>query len=391
MSLPNKLYLSDAARTEGEQKVAFEDQRDAIAQLPGGAAPLSLTIDGGTVLPTKGDGGATFVIDNQGGAATDNLDRVILTNLPDGTRFRLRAANALRVPTIKHGNTGSGELLMVDGADFVLDAVDKWIVFDVDGTSCIEHDRSYGADQDGWRAFLGLSGNVYANTVRYTTAGVTDPSGRQTDPAAYVKPVGLKLAIVEIVGGGGGGGYADPTTGNSMAGYGGRGAGYAKALIEAGDLGASEVVTIGAGGAGGIASSTTNATDGAASTFGAHLTANGGDGNLQSTPSAVATFINHGNGGSATVSTGTEIANVTGGAPGTMMRLDGDAALGADGGESMLGLGGRGGFSSIGTNATAGGNALGAGAGGGGGAARDTSNANGGAGSAGTLIIHEYF
>ncbi len=91
----------------------------------------------------------------------------------------------------------------------------------------------------------------------------------------WTKPTGLKRIKVTVVGGGGGGGGR--TAEAAVAAGGGAAGGTAIKIIEAGSLGATETVTIGTGGSGGTA----GANDGAAggtSSFGAHCQATGGGG-----------------------------------------------------------------------------------------------------------------
>jgi len=140
--------MQNAVRTVAEMKVAVEAERDVVSILPGGSPRVELTISGGTVTPATRDHGGNFTIDTESGAAADDLDTVSLTNIPDGALIWLHAENASRVVTLKHADGSTGEMLMRDGADFVLDALDKWVCFQRRGTtSLVEVDRSYG-DED---------------------------------------------------------------------------------------------------------------------------------------------------------------------------------------------------------------------------------------------------
>lgn len=100
-------------------------------------------------------------------------------------------------------------------------------------------------------------------------------SGSQTFTASgtFTKPTRAKWCLVELWGGGGSGakGTATQTSG-------GAGGGYAWVLLPASALAASTTVTIGAGGTGPSAGG--NGTAGGDSTFGAHLTAKGGNGGI---------------------------------------------------------------------------------------------------------------
>ena len=77
-----------------------------------------------------------------------------------------------------------------------------------------------------------------------------------TSSGTWTKPAGLLYADIEVVGGGGAGAVS------GTDGYGGGGGGYARVLEAAGDLGATETVTVAAAGG--------------SSSFGAHASATGG-------------------------------------------------------------------------------------------------------------------
>lgn len=97
-----------------------------------------------------------------------------------------------------------------------------------------------------------------------------------TASGTYTKPSWLRRAVVEVVGGGGAGGGAKTTgVGQASAGAGGGGGGYARKLIAAADIGATETVTVGPGGTG--AAGATGG-DGGTTSFGAHVSATGGFG-----------------------------------------------------------------------------------------------------------------
>jgi len=174
MSLPASGYLSNASRTNSEMQTALEDQRDFIAQLPGGAARTELTISSGSIVPPDGDGGGHHTVDTEGAASTDDLANMTVTYTPEGRIIRLYAENASRVVTCKHAAGGSGEMTMVDSTDFVLDALDKWIEFQLRSTTWVEVGRNYGLA--GIRR--ALTGTVLAPTknliVTRTTATTVD-------------------------------------------------------------------------------------------------------------------------------------------------------------------------------------------------------------------------
>jgi len=146
MGLPAAAYLSNATRTVAEMKTALEDQRDFVADLPGGSPRNKLTIAGGTITPPDGSSGGVHTIETEALAAADDLANCALTNVPDGRFLTLYADNASRVVTVKHGAGGTGQYLLRDSVDFVLDALDKRVTFQRVGNDLIEVDRGYGVD-----------------------------------------------------------------------------------------------------------------------------------------------------------------------------------------------------------------------------------------------------
>lgn len=96
----------------------------------------------------------------------------------------------------------------------------------------------------------------------------------------WTKQANLEYVQVTVVGAGGGGGSAElGSTDQGQAGNSGA-IGYKKIL--AASLGSTETVTIGSGGAGG-AGGTNDGSDGGNSSFGSHVTANGGSGGYYAT------------------------------------------------------------------------------------------------------------
>jgi hypothetical protein len=198
----------------------------------------------------------------------------------------------------------------------------------------------------------------------------------------YTPTTGMLYAVIEAVGGGGaGGGAAITTAAQFSAGTGGASGEYAKGVFSASTVGASQVITIGAGGVG--AAGTTGGTGGNTS-VGALISANGGSGG----PTIAASTGGNGYGG----------AGGTGGSGGSY-RVNGSFGGVANfvvGSFAFSGLGSSGPFGSGGTGVTGANSVGGAGTGngaGGGGALNLTSQAAaivGGAGSLGKVVVTEY-
>ena len=74
-ALPAQNAITNAA-DQGTQKTNFENQRDVISSLMGGAAESELTLSSGSVTPPTRDGGGQYTLDTEGDASTDD-DNII--------------------------------------------------------------------------------------------------------------------------------------------------------------------------------------------------------------------------------------------------------------------------------------------------------------------------
>lgn len=156
-SLPAAAYLSDAGRTVPEMKSAFDAQRNFIANMIGGAVRQAVTIASGTVTPGDGTSGGAIIVDTEAAAASDDLANIALTNVPDGMFLYIFFANASRVVTVKHNAGGSGQIQLVNSADFVGDALDKWLLLQRRSTTMVEVARSYGVDYYDQQDFMRIA------------------------------------------------------------------------------------------------------------------------------------------------------------------------------------------------------------------------------------------
>ena len=209
-----------------------------------------------------------------------------------------------------------------------------------------------------------------------------------TASGTYTPTVGMKYCQIECCGGGGGGGGVGDSTTSNYGGAGGGSGGYSRKTVNASTVGATQVVTVGAAGAGatGSAGTTTGATGGVTS-VGSLCIANGGSGG----PGSHAAGAGMGGLG-GTPGTGDIVAAGNPGMSSHGLTAGNNINAGANGGASFFGGGGRGYGPSSGSNSGVGGAGLNYGAGGGGACGLNVATGRaGGAGSAGVVIITEYF
>lgn len=228
------------------------------------------------------------------------------------------------------------------------------------------------------------TGGVLSGAALTATDGLYRTSRYYTADDTWAKPAGLKFIVVEVqAGGASGAGTAATTAAQFSVSAGGGGGGYSRKKIDAASLADTEAVTVGIGGTG-VSAAVGNA--GGNSSFGAHATAAGGA--VGTTSGAVANTagaaVNGGLGGSGT---GDLVVPGGAGGVGSVFISHNNVGYGGYGGGSHLGSGGMPRFANYSGLA-----AVGYG-GGGAGAAKSTSQAAtaGGSGTAGIVIVHEYF
>lgn len=172
MSLPASGYFENADRTEGEAKQALEDQRDFIAQFPGGSDLSELTISGGAVTPTIGN----HTIDTESDDASDDLDTIATTNFDEGQLLLIRAEDTSRTVVVKHEAGGAGQIHTVDAADITLDDDEAHVLLQLNGTDWYEVFRSFKTASATVKGNVELATNAEVLTGTDTERAVT-PDG----------------------------------------------------------------------------------------------------------------------------------------------------------------------------------------------------------------------
>lgn len=240
--------------------------------------------------------GNQYVVDGNGTVTS-------LPALPIGETAFLQMAGA---PTF----TNSTRLICPNSANYIAVAGDFIIA------------RSKG---DGiWQLYVMTGAGVIGavRVQRFTVSGTYTP-----DPH-------LLFAIIEGVGPGGGGGSAAASGASAIASAGGGGGGsFARKLATAAQIGASQVVTIGAPGTGGTSGS--DGSDGGTTSAGSLLSVGGGKGGI-GCPSGTTVSVPGGAGGIPTV--GDDL--FPGSPGGNSFAQQGVVTVGGIGGASGIGSGG---------------------------------------------------
>ncbi len=115
-TFPSASYLTNSSRTEGEVKTGLEDFLASTKQLLGGSIISTLVLAADTATPT----GGIHQVDTEGGAATDDLKNIAVTNIPDGRMLILSNVSASRTVRVWHSAGGSGQILLNSSNHFQL-------------------------------------------------------------------------------------------------------------------------------------------------------------------------------------------------------------------------------------------------------------------------------
>lgn len=132
MTWPAKSSLAKGYGTDPDESTFQAGIISLLAtaqELPGAVPPAALIIASGAITPTT----AGVIVDTESSAAADDLTTINTTTLHDGAYLLLRAADASRVITVRHG-VGVGAISLDGDADVVL-SPDAVLVLRRDGTS----------------------------------------------------------------------------------------------------------------------------------------------------------------------------------------------------------------------------------------------------------------
>lgn len=124
--------------------------------LLGGEAASNQTIAAGVITPDR----AITRVETELGAASDELTNIALTNFPDGRILLIRPLTSGHAVIVKNASGGAGQIQLAGGVDFTMTATSSYLWLRATSTDWVEIGRSWGADQDGERAWLELQGSL---------------------------------------------------------------------------------------------------------------------------------------------------------------------------------------------------------------------------------------
>lgn len=247
-AIPAISDFNDAAVTEGEYKTAFEGLHNYLTGMLGTAGTQAAAL---SALGSFVGAGVTVKTGNYTVVAADRGKIISCTN---SFTLSLTAAATLGAGfAVVVANVGAGTITIDPNASELIDGAATYSL------------------RAGTSVALMCSGSSWIKLgtpplLQQTEVQTFDSSG------TWTKPSFGSLARIQVWGAGGGG--ARDSFGN---GSGGGGGGYFEITVPLATLGATEVVTIGAGGTGRTASAG-DGTDGGSSSFGSLASAAGGGG-----------------------------------------------------------------------------------------------------------------
>lgn len=341
-----------------------------------GVPSISNNLPSGLRLPDVYDTNGNIVVDFTGVAsATDYID--IANGIANGAALSAKSSNSNANLNLLSKGTGTVKMGSSDPSNTVPTTMVKGTNTILFSVPTLTGNRTVTFPD----ADVNLSAIAAFNTINVRQFTSND---------TYTPTAGLLYAIVEVqAGGGGGGGVVSTLANQNCIASGGGGGAYSSGNFDAATIGASQAITIGAAGTAG-ANTGGNGGNGGTSSFGTLIVCGGGNGGLGDADAANGFESPGGAGG--TVSTPGNILSIAGqrGSTGFGILDDG---IGANGGNSHLGLGGTARGAPTGSTPYANSGDIGTGYGAGGSGAISLGGGGAVAGTAGTqgiIIITEF-
>lgn len=386
-----------ATLTSSDSSISFTTGANTLSlQVAGGTSVVKTLTgnSGGALSPTAGNistlGTGSITIAGSGSTLTTQLTGLtnhnVLIGAGSATITNVAPSSTSGVPLISQGSSSDpvfGTAVVAGGGTGATSFTAYAPVCGGTTTTGALQSASTGISTSGF--VLTSNGNAALPSFQASTSsGFTQVVSQVfTSNGTYTPTANMKYCIVEVVGGGGGsaGVASAPSTQVSIGGSGG-GGGYARIVLSAATVGASQTVTIGAGGTAG-ASGANSGGNGGTTSVGSLCVATGGIGGATSGPFAAVFLAAPGSAGGVGT-TGDLLINGAGAGCGSGSGTTNNIAPAA-GGNSYFGGGAQAGGSNTGFAGTA----YGGGASGGG-SVLGNGPFTGSAGFAGVVIVTEY-
>jgi len=199
-------FNADDDLTQGELRQALEDGRNVLAEIAGSgdaSGEQALTIASGVITPAAGR--SRFLrIDTQGAAATDDLDTIAQTNVPDQAFVFLAIADPSRVVVVKHLAGGTGQISLSGAIDLQLNQTTQVLWLKRNGSSFVEIGR-FGREKEhtvgaggepafsgSWSSSTGLRFWKDENGVIRINGSAQHPNLTTASPVIFTLPVGWR-------------------------------------------------------------------------------------------------------------------------------------------------------------------------------------------------------
>jgi len=135
-------------------------------------APSTLTIASGVIVPTK----TMHLIDTEGAVSTDNLNSIDGSNVEDGHKLIMFAANTARDIVVRHNAGGTGNIFLVGNADKTIDDDEKALMLVRNGANWYEA---------GWNGEASFTVTISSDQTLTAAASRTASHGLGTYPSLF--------------------------------------------------------------------------------------------------------------------------------------------------------------------------------------------------------------
>jgi len=159
----------------------LENWLAATRELVGGAAQEPLTITGGSITPHN----SSVILDTEGGAGSDDLDRIDLTHRPNGSWCFMRIETSAHKVRVRSSQGGDGQIVLHGVDEIFLDSSSMLLAVQRDNSQWVQRILEFGSNDGAFRSYHGLN-----DTATYPKASQAEAVALGSD-VRLLTPVGL--------------------------------------------------------------------------------------------------------------------------------------------------------------------------------------------------------